>query len=71
MKAYHFYAVTYQGSVYCVDCLPEGITPDSEGVFPIFASSEWDYYPVCDVCFREHDYVTLTQVGVQRCLLDK
>lgn len=63
MKAWHFYAVVYNDCIYCVDCLPEGITAESDGVFPIFANSEWDYYPVCDVCLREHDYVCLTDFG--------
>jgi len=59
MKAYDFDAVTYDASVYCVECLPDGITVDSEDVSPIFADSEWDYAPVCDACGAVHDYVTV------------
>ena len=59
MKAYDYKAVTYDGSIYCIGCLPHGVTAESDEVFPIFADSEWDYVPVCDVCGKEHDYVIL------------
>jgi hypothetical protein len=59
MKAFDYYAVTYESEVYCVECLPRGLTVDSETVHPIFAGSEWDYVPVCDRCGCEHDYVVL------------
>ena len=63
MKAYDFEAVTYDGAVYCTGCLPDGVDADSEGVYPIFADSEWDSYPVCDACGAEHDYMSLTSDG--------
>lgn len=59
MKAYDFYAVVYDSSVLCVECLPKNVNVHDESVYPIFANSEWDYYPVCEYCDREHDYVTL------------
>lgn len=59
MKAYDFDAVTYDASVYCTECLPDGVSVDDEEVHPIFADSEWDSYPVCDACGTEHDYVSL------------
>ena len=59
MKAYEFEAVTYDGAVYCVDCLPEDVSLDDEEVCPIFASDEWDYAPVCDVCGMTHDYMNI------------
>jgi hypothetical protein len=63
MKSYNYYAVAYDASIYCVGCLPDGVGAESEDVYPIFADSEWDHYPVCDVCHTEHDYVSLTSYG--------
>lgn len=59
MNAFDYEAVAFDGSVYCVDCLPVGISVNSPDVMPVFADSEWDSYPVCDVCGYEHDYVNL------------
>jgi len=63
MKSYDFDAVVYNSEIYCIECLPEGVTEDSEEVMPIFADSEWDLYPVCTVCHEIHDYVNLTIEG--------
>lgn len=63
MNAVEFNAVTYDGTVLCIGCLPEGIGDDSEGVEPIFCASEWDNYPVCDDCGKVHEYVSLTEHG--------
>lgn len=63
MKSYDYDAVAYDGAVYCVDCLPDGLTINSEGIYPVFAGSEWDYYPTCDHCGIQHDYVGLTAAG--------
>jgi hypothetical protein len=63
MKAYDFEAVTYDADVYCVGCLPDGVSVDDEEVGPIFADSEWDHYPVCVHCGTVHDYVSLTAEG--------
>ena len=71
MKAFDFEAVIFfDGAVRCVGCLPDGITADHIDVHPIFANSEWDYYPTCDVCGCQHEYVTLTRRGERgaRCL---
>ncbi len=57
MRAYDYEAVTYNGEVYCVECLPDGVDDTQPDVYPIFADSEWEYVPVCDVCGFEHDYV--------------
>jgi hypothetical protein len=65
MKSYDYEAVSCDGAIYCTQCLPAGITEDSEGVHPVFADSEWDYYPVCDHCHGVHDYVSLTSDGLQ------
>ena len=57
MKAYDFDACVYQGDVYCNECLPRGLSVNSEEVQPIFASDEWDYTPVCCQCMEKHDYI--------------
>lgn len=64
MKAYDYEAVTYDGDVYCLGCLPAGVTDGTDGVSPIFADSEWDDYPVCTACGAVHDYVSLTDYGM-------
>lgn len=61
MKAYDYEAVVYDGNVYCIGCLPDGV--DEEDLEPIFALSEWDCYPVCDACGEAHEYVCLTEDG--------
>ena len=63
MKSFDYYAVAFDGAVYCTECLPAGITEDREEVSPVFADSEWDYYPTCDKCGCKHDYVSLTEYG--------
>ncbi len=59
MKAWDYECVGYEGSIYCVGCLPDGVDILCGNVNPIFASSEWDSYPVCCVCGHEHNYVGL------------
>jgi hypothetical protein len=59
MRSYDYDAVTYDGEVYCVECLPDGVNVEDPEVMPIFADSEWAYVPVCSVCGAEHDYVTV------------
>lgn len=63
MKSYDYEACAYDGAIYCIACLPEGVT--TEDADPIFAGSEWDAYPVCDHCGGVHDYVSLTTEGVR------
>jgi hypothetical protein len=69
MHCCHYEASTYDGECWCTGCLPEGVTQDSEQAHPIFADSEWDYYPVCHACGREHDYVSLTEYGQRQLYL--
>lgn len=57
MNTFDYYAVIYDGEIYCVECLPENI--DEEDIDPIFVGSEWDYIPSCCECNELHDYVTL------------
>lgn len=59
MKSYDFDAVAYEGAVYCIECLPEGVNLSDDDVYPVFADQEVDSYPVCDKCGELHDYVTL------------
>lgn len=66
MNACDYRAVAFDGAVYCTGCLPEGISEKNECVHPVFASSEWDYYPTCDHCHEVHDYVILTAHGVRQ-----
>lgn len=61
MKTYDYYAATYDGDVYCLNCLVESI--HDPAVHPIFANSEWDSYPSCTVCGKEIDYVVLIEGG--------
>ena len=63
MKSWEYEAVVYDGAVYCVECCP--FPTDSDEVFPVFADSEWDCYPSCDKCGRQHDYVRLTIEGME------
>ena len=63
MKAYDFDACVFDGEIYCNACLPDGVDTDSEDVRPVFADSEWDYYPTCCECGAVHDYVSLTAEG--------
>jgi len=61
---YHGYT-TRESGVVCTDCTGKlSETEEAElGYLPIFAGSEWDYYPACDICGRVLDYVRLTTVG--------
>ncbi len=71
MNACDFNAYTHDGAVYCVGCLPDGVDPNGEEVSPIFGDAEWDYYPTCDACGYEHDYVSLTTEGAARLAEDE
>ena len=59
MKAWDYNCVGYEGNIYCIGCLPDGVDMQSGDVSPIFECSTWDTYPVCCQCSREHDYVGL------------
>jgi hypothetical protein len=65
MNAFDYYAVVYDGDIYCTECLPDDVDTDDTDMHgnsvcnPIFAGSEWDYVPVCAVCGEVHDYVTI------------
>ena len=65
MNAYEFEAVIYDGDVYCVGCLPDGVGVEDIDEYgndvcaPIFANSEWDYVPVCCECGQVHDYINV------------
>src|SRR5262245_32656591 len=56
------------GAVYCgVSCLPGETCPGDEGVKPIFASSEFDSYPVCEACHGTIDEVSLVHYTCKTC----
>lgn len=57
MKAWEYDAVVLDGEIYCVTCLSE---KELRNAAPIFADSEWTYYPTCSECGAVHEYVTLT-----------
>ena len=67
MKAWDYDAVVYDGAVYCVDCLPDGVVAESADVHPIFASDEWDCPPVCNKCGAEHDYMSIIMPRCSDC----
>ena len=70
MRTFDFEAVVYGSEVYCTGCLPKGIDPQSDEVHPVFAGSEWDYYPSCAECGTVHEYVSLTEDGY-RCEMQR
>jgi len=51
------YANTEEGYCICLDCINEA---DKDKFAPIFADSEWDYCPSCDVCHEAITGVSLT-----------
>lgn len=61
MNTSEYKAVGYEHKIYCIKCLPVGVTTDDLDVAPVFADSEWDVYPVCAVCGCVHDYVVLLE----------
>jgi len=70
MHHFDYNAVILDGdTILCVGCLPDGVDCDDDRVYPVFAGSEWDYYPTCDKCHEVHDYVCLTSEGEknERC----
>jgi hypothetical protein len=67
MFAYDYDAVTYDGSVYCTECLPGSAAKHPEEIDPIFADSEWDTPPVCENCGEEHTYMTILHKQCVKC----
>jgi len=66
MKAWEYEAVVYDGAIYCIECLPDGIDADSDQVTPIFASDEVAAPGVvCAACGSTHDYMTLIGPNVR------
>ena len=59
MKSYDYEAVVYDCEEYCIECLPVGVSVDSEDVAPIFADAALDFAPVCAKCGAVHDYMNL------------
>jgi hypothetical protein len=61
MKTYEIVGYCLDGESYCTGCLS---APDTKKADPIFAGSEWDYYPTCGVCGGIIDEVGLTTEGI-------
>lgn len=57
MKSYDVVGYVDDCYIFCTDC-------GDSTMEPIFAGSEWDYYPVCEECGREID-VILTEDGIK------
>lgn len=57
--------VTTDGGILCEECSEAALSAGSlqqdeyDNFSPIFADTEWHYYPECDVCEALADYVTL------------
>lgn len=63
MKSYDIVAYTAEdGGIYCVPCASL-MDEDEVDLEPVFADSEWDYYPCCDECESVIDEVNLTSEG--------
>ena len=70
MKSFDYEAVVLDGTtVLCLDCLTVDVEDDR--VSPIFADSEWDYYPVCEGCGEKLDYMSLTDYGREQYEIDE
>jgi hypothetical protein len=52
-------AVVFEGCVYCVGCLPLGVTVDDAEVSPIEPDEQWDAAAACERCGLEHDYMNV------------
>ena len=61
MDAHDFAAVVFEGCVYCVGCLPVGVTIDDHEVLPIDADEQWDAPATCERCGIEHDYMAIAR----------
>ena len=59
MSIWHYEAMTWDGDVYCVECLPEGVTIDDAQA--IFVIDQWPNPGApCGYCDKIHDYMSLT-----------
>jgi len=57
MQSFDFWAIVYEGEVYCKECLPEDVDLNGVEVQPIFPGELWSSFPTCVVCGQRHDYV--------------
>ena len=63
MKSFDYDAYIFDGAVLCCACIT-GLTilgEEDPDLSPIFADSEWDYFPCCSICESEIDYVALIE----------
>ena len=62
MKSYTIVGYTTEdGMIFCFDCHNWHGVGQSD--HPVFADSEWDYYPTCERCGVSIDDVCLTDDG--------
>lgn len=61
MENHAFAAVVFEGCVYCVGCLPPGVTVDDAEASPIEADEQWDAPAICERCAVEHDYMNIAR----------
>ena len=54
-------AYTYDGDIYCAECLPEEVDIDHQEVHPVCSYDEWSYIPDCGKCGELHTYVTVIE----------
>lgn len=62
VKSYQVVGWTIEGSVLCPNCVVDDML-DEDQTMPIFADSEWQGQPVCDVCHEPIEYVTVLEVS--------
>jgi len=61
MNASDVVGYTEDGEFFCPACCPDPV-----GMTPVFADSEWDYYPVCGACLEQVKDVGLTCYGQEQ-----
>ena len=67
MKSYEIVAwASPDGCVICTACADERGHSHDEDFTPVFADSEWDSYPVCGICEKVIEYVTVIEKGEAR-----
>jgi hypothetical protein len=58
---YGQYPMQQTAKVFCVGCMPEGVSVDDDNVHTIRADSRFDEFPVCVKCGKVHDYMGLRE----------
>jgi hypothetical protein len=63
VKSYDVLGYTFPGYAVCLDChlKVEHECGVEDSCYPIFADSEWDYIPACDICGEAIEGVRITE----------